>query len=170
MNLSLICCSLVSSVRIPNLTLSKTSDVTNSNLQPGHWVGAIRVVIKKSRLARTTLLLESSFGTVAEVLALKKVVDWIHFVPLTVDLASPIDAATLLHCHGLAFLSACQATTGDKISPMGPYRCWNTVCGLLWDCWYDVVDHRAWCGKGRIRTAVSERHKARLSGGCTSAA
>ena len=72
------------------------------------------MVIKKSRLARTTLLLESSFGTVAEVLALKKVVDWIHFVPLTVDLASPIDAATLLHCHGLAFLSACQATTGDK--------------------------------------------------------
>ena len=28
-----------------------------------------------------------------------KKVDWVHLVPLTADFTSPIDTATLLHCH-----------------------------------------------------------------------
>ena len=76
-------------------------------------------------------LLESSVGTVEEVLGLMKEVDWVHFACHGIqDPTSPTNSGLCLanerrltvsdiitlsrSCGGLAFLSACQTATGDK--------------------------------------------------------
>ena len=90
----------------------------------------IREVIKNSPSAHTTML-ESSDGTVEEVLSLMKEADWVHFACHGVqDATSPIDSGLCLadgrrlklrdmiavsRPHGgLAFLSACQTAMGDE--------------------------------------------------------
>ena len=90
----------------------------------------IRAVTRNSRSANTTLL-ESSVGTVEEVLALMKEADWVHFACHGIqDVTSPAesglclanerrlklrDIIALSRPHGgLAFLSACETATGDK--------------------------------------------------------
>ena len=90
----------------------------------------IRVEIKKLPSARTTLL-ESSVGTVEEVLSLMKEADWVHFACHGVqDPASPTSSGLCLadgrrlkisdvialsrSRGGLAFLSACQTAMGDE--------------------------------------------------------
>ena len=90
----------------------------------------IRAVIRNSPTARTTLL-ESSVGTVEEVLTLMKDADWVHFACHGIqDAARPTesglcladrrrlklrDIIALSRPHsGLAFLSACQTATGDE--------------------------------------------------------
>ena len=90
----------------------------------------IRAVTRDSSSART-ILLESSVGTVEDVLALMKEADWVHFACHGVqDAASPTesglcladqrrlkisDIIALSRPHGgLAFLSACQTATGDE--------------------------------------------------------
>jgi CHAT domain-containing protein len=92
----------------------------------------IREVIKDSPSARTTLV-ESSVGTVEEVLTLMKEADWCHFACHGIqDDASPTNSGLCLANRrrlklsdivtlsrdsrprgGLAFLSACQTATGD---------------------------------------------------------
>ena len=90
----------------------------------------IMAVIQNSPSARTTLL-ESSDGTVEDVLALMKEADWVHFACHGIqDTASPTesglcladrrrlkisDIIALSRPHGgLAFLSACQTATGEE--------------------------------------------------------
>ncbi|KAF8444075.1 CHAT domain-containing protein [Boletus edulis BED1] len=90
----------------------------------------ISTVIGNSPSARTTLL-ESSVGTVEEVLGLMKDADWVHFACHGVqDAAKPTDSGLCLangrrlkisdiiglsHSRGgLAFLSACQTAMGDE--------------------------------------------------------
>ncbi|KAF8553241.1 hypothetical protein OG21DRAFT_1414673 [Imleria badia] len=87
----------------------------------------IKAVIRNSPSARTTLL-ESSVGTVEEVLSLMKGADWVHFAchGIQDDVDSGLcladrrrlklrDIIALSRPHGgLAFLSACQTATGDK--------------------------------------------------------
>ena len=90
----------------------------------------IMAIIKESPSACTTLL-ESSVGTVDEVLALMKEVDWVHFACHgTQDASHPVNSGLCLADRrrlkisditalsrprgGLAFLSACQTATGDK--------------------------------------------------------
>ena len=90
----------------------------------------IKAVIGKSPSARTTLL-ESSVGTVEEVLALMKEADWVHFACHGIQGAeSPTESGLCLADQrrlklrdiigvsrprgGLAFLSACETATGDK--------------------------------------------------------
>jgi CHAT domain-containing protein len=90
----------------------------------------IRTVIRNSPSARTTLL-ESSVGTVEEVLALMKEADWVHFACHGIqDSARPTesglcladgrrlkisDIIALSRPHGgLAFLSACETAMGDE--------------------------------------------------------
>jgi CHAT domain-containing protein len=90
----------------------------------------IRAVIRKSPSARTTLL-ESSLGTVEEVLALMKDADWVHFACHGIqDDESPTESGLCLADRrrlkvsdivalsrprgGLAFLSACQTAMGDE--------------------------------------------------------
>ncbi|KAH0830160.1 hypothetical protein J3R83DRAFT_1509 [Lanmaoa asiatica] len=91
---------------------------------------SIRAVIESFPSARTTLL-ESSIGTVEEVLSLMKEADWVHFACHGVqDEVNPTDSGLCLADHrrlklsdiialsrprgGLAFLSACQTAMGDK--------------------------------------------------------
>ena len=90
----------------------------------------IRAVIRDSPFARTTLL-ESSVGTVEEVLDLMKGADWVHFACHGIqDAKSPTesglcladrrrlkisDIIALSRPHGgLAFLSACQTAMGEE--------------------------------------------------------
>ena len=90
----------------------------------------IRTVIRNSPSAPTTLL-ESSVGTVEEVLALMKEADWVHFACHgTQDSVSPTESGLFLadgrllkisdiialsRPHGgLAFLSACQTAMGEE--------------------------------------------------------
>ena len=90
----------------------------------------IRAVIRNSPSARTTLL-ESSVGTVGEVLALMKEADWVHFACHGIqDAAIPTESGLCLADQrllklrdiiglsrphgGLAFLSACQTAMGDE--------------------------------------------------------
>ena len=90
----------------------------------------IRAVIMNSPSSRTTLL-ESSAGTVEEVLALMKEADWVHFACHGIqDTASPTESGLCLANRrrlkisdilalsrsrgGLAFLSACQTAMGDE--------------------------------------------------------
>ena len=90
----------------------------------------IRAVIRNSPSARTTLL-ESSVGTVEEVLALMKEADWVHFACHGIqDVAIMAESGLCLadQCRlklrdiialsrprgGLAFLSACQTAMGDE--------------------------------------------------------
>ena len=90
----------------------------------------IRAVIRKSPSARTTLL-ESSVGTVEEVLVLMKEADRVHFACHGIqDATSPTHSGLCLANQrrltisdimalarprgGLAFLSACQTATGDE--------------------------------------------------------
>ena len=90
----------------------------------------IRAVIRNSPLAHTTLL-ESSVGTVEEVLDLMKEADWVHFACHGIqDTASPTESGLCLADQrrlkisdiislsrsrgGLAFLSACQTAMGDE--------------------------------------------------------
>ena len=90
----------------------------------------IRAVIRNSPSARTTLL-ESSVGTVKEVLSLMKEADWVHFACHGIqDAASPTESGLCLADQrrlkisdimalsrsrgGLAFLSACQTAMGDE--------------------------------------------------------
>ena len=90
----------------------------------------IRAVIRNSPLARTTLL-ESSVGTVEEVLTLMKEADWVHFACHGIqDAASPTESGLCLADQrrlkisdiiglsrsrgGLAFLSACETATGAE--------------------------------------------------------
>ncbi|KAI9573087.1 TPR-like protein [Boletus coccyginus] len=89
----------------------------------------IREVIRDSPSAHITLL-ESSDGTVEEVLSLMKEADWVHFACHGIqDATSPTDSGLCLadgrrlNLHdiitvsrprgGLAFLSACQTAKGD---------------------------------------------------------
>ena len=89
----------------------------------------IKEVIEHSLSAQTTLV-ESSVGTVEEVLALMKEADWCHFACHGIqDDASPSDSGLCLANKrrlklsdivtlsrprgGLAFLSACQTAAGD---------------------------------------------------------
>ncbi|KAF8436583.1 CHAT domain-containing protein [Boletus edulis BED1] len=90
----------------------------------------ISTVVENSPSARTTLL-ESSVGTVEEVLGLMKDADWVHFACHGIqDAAKPTDSGLCLangqrlkisdiiglsrSRGGLAFLSACQTATGDE--------------------------------------------------------
>ncbi|KAF8129600.1 TPR-like protein [Boletus edulis] len=90
----------------------------------------ISTVVGNSPSARTTLL-ESSVGTVEEVLGLMKDADWVHFACHGIqDAAKPIDSGLCLangqrlkisdiiglsrSRGGLAFLSACQTAMGDE--------------------------------------------------------
>ena len=90
----------------------------------------IRAVIRDSSSARATLV-ESSVGTVEEVLALMKEADWVHFACYGIqDATNPIDSGLCLADRrrlkvsdiiafsrprgGLAFLSACETATGDE--------------------------------------------------------
>ena len=90
----------------------------------------IRAVIGNSPSARTTIL-ESSVGTVEEVLTLMKEADWVHFACHGIqDAASPTQSGLCLADQrrlkisdiialsrsrgGLAFLSACQTAMGDE--------------------------------------------------------
>ena len=90
----------------------------------------IKTVIGKLPSARTTLL-ESSLGTVEEVLTLMKETDWVHFACHGIqDARNPTesglcladrrrlkltDMIALSRPHGgLAFLSACQTAMGDE--------------------------------------------------------
>ena len=90
----------------------------------------ISAVIGSSPSARTTLL-ESSVGTVEEVLDLMKEADWVHFACHGIqDAASPTESGLCLADRrrlkisdiialsrsrgGLAFLSACQTAMGDE--------------------------------------------------------
>ena len=90
----------------------------------------IRVTIRNSPSART-ILLESSIGTVEEVLAMMKEADWVHFACHGIqDTENPTesglcladrrrlklsDIIALSRPHGgLAFLSACQTAMGDE--------------------------------------------------------
>ena len=90
----------------------------------------IRAVIGNSPLTHTTLL-ESSVGTVEEVLDLMKEADWVHFACHGIqDAASPTESGLCLADRrrlkisdiialsrprgGLAFLSACQTAMGDE--------------------------------------------------------
>ena len=90
----------------------------------------IKAIIQSTPSARTTLL-ESSSGTVEEVLELMKEADWVHFACHGIqDTENPTDSGLCLADRrrlrlldiialsrprgGLAFLSACQTATGDK--------------------------------------------------------
>ena len=90
----------------------------------------IRTVIRNSPSART-ILLESSVGTVEEVLSLMKEADWVHFSCHGIqDAVRPTLSGLCLAnrrrlklsdiialsrpCGGLAFLSACQTAMGDE--------------------------------------------------------
>jgi len=87
----------------------------------------IRAVIRNSPSAHTTLL-ESSVGTVEEVLVLMKEADWVHFACHGIQDAAESglcladrrrlklrDIVALSRPHGgLAFLSACQTATGEE--------------------------------------------------------
>ncbi|KAF8436628.1 CHAT domain-containing protein [Boletus edulis BED1] len=90
----------------------------------------ISTVVGNSPSARTTLL-ESSVGTVEEVLGLMKDADWVHFACHGIqDAAKPTDSGLCLangrrlkisdiiglsrSRGGLAFLSACQTAMGDE--------------------------------------------------------
>jgi CHAT domain-containing protein len=90
----------------------------------------IRAVMRNSSSARTTLL-ESSVGTVEEVLTLMKEADWVHFACHGIqDAARPTESGLCLADRrrlkisdiialsrsrgGLAFLSACQTAMGDE--------------------------------------------------------
>ncbi|KAF8129527.1 CHAT domain-containing protein [Boletus edulis] len=124
----------------------------------------ISTVVRNSPSARTTLL-ESSVGTVEEVLGLMKDADWVHFACHGIqDAAKPTDSGLCLangqrlkisdiiglsrSRGGLAFLSACQTATGDEglsESRRGnPYRSGDVVCGLRWsDCdWHAPIAAR----------------------------
>ncbi|KAF8552649.1 TPR-like protein [Imleria badia] len=86
----------------------------------------IKAVIRNSPSGRTTLL-ESSAGTVEEVLSLMKEADWVHFACHGIQDAEDSglcladrrrlklrDIIALSRPHGgLAFLSACETATGD---------------------------------------------------------
>ncbi|KAI9573088.1 CHAT domain-containing protein [Boletus coccyginus] len=91
----------------------------------------IREVVKDSASAHVTLL-ESSDGTVEEVLSLMKEADWVHFACHGVqDAANPTNSGLCLADQrrlklgdmialsrprgGLAFLSACQTAMGDAV-------------------------------------------------------
>ena len=93
-------------------------------------LGHIMAIIQRSPSACTTFL-ESSVGTVEEVLALMKEVDWVHFACHgTQDPSRPVNSGLCLANRrrlkisditalsrprgGLAFLSACQTATGDE--------------------------------------------------------
>ena len=90
----------------------------------------IRAVIRGSPSARTTLL-ESTAGTVEEVLTLMEEADWVHFACHGIqDAASPTESGLCLADGrrlkisdiialsrprgGLAFLSACETAMGDE--------------------------------------------------------
>ena len=90
----------------------------------------IRAIIMNPHSARTTLL-ESSTGTVEEILSLMKEADWVHFACHGIqDTARPTESGLCLadgrrlkisdiivlsrSRGGLAFLSACQTAMGDK--------------------------------------------------------
>jgi tetratricopeptide (TPR) repeat protein len=90
----------------------------------------IRTVVQNSSSARTTLM-ESSVGTVEDVLTLMKDAEWVHFACHGIqDAANPIDSGLCLADQrrlklsdiisvsrprgGLAFLSACQTAMGHK--------------------------------------------------------
>jgi CHAT domain-containing protein len=90
----------------------------------------IKAVISNSRSAHTTLL-ESSVGTVEEVLALMKEADWVHFACHGIqDAQRPTTSGLCLADRrrlkisdiialsrprgGLAFLSACQTAMGNE--------------------------------------------------------
>ena len=90
----------------------------------------IRAVIRNSPSGGTTLL-ESSVGTVGEVLALMKEADWVHFACHGIqDAEIPTESGLCLADRrrlklrdiialsrprgGLAFLSACETATGDE--------------------------------------------------------
>jgi CHAT domain-containing protein len=90
----------------------------------------IRTVVQNFPSARTTLV-ESSIGTVEDVLTLMKDAEWVHFACHGIqDAANPIDSGLCLADRrrlklsdiisvsrprgGLAFLSACQTATGHK--------------------------------------------------------
>ena len=91
----------------------------------------ISAIIRNSTSSHTTTLLESSIGTVEEVLGLMKEADWVHFACHGVqDTSDPTnsglcladgrrlklrDMIALSRPHGgLAFLSACQTAMGDE--------------------------------------------------------
>ena len=77
-------------------------------------------VIRNSSSARTTTLLESSLGTVEEVLCLMKEADRDHFACHgTQDAESPTEKLSDMIAlsrprGGLAFLSACETAMGDE--------------------------------------------------------
>ena len=90
----------------------------------------IQAIVQRSVSARTTLV-ESSVGTVEEVLTLMKNADWVHFACHGIqDASNPINSGLCLANErrlkisdiialsrsrgGLAFLSACQTAKGDK--------------------------------------------------------
>ena len=90
----------------------------------------IRTVIRNSPSART-ILLESSVGTVEEVLSLMKEADWVHFACHGIQDAESATQSGLCLADGrrlkisdiialsrprggLAFLSACQTAMGDE--------------------------------------------------------
>jgi CHAT domain-containing protein len=104
----------------------------------------IRAVIRNSPPARTTLL-ESSVGTVEEVLALMKEADWVHFACHGIQDAAILAESGLCLADrrrwklrditalsrprgGLTFLSACQTAMGNEHLPDEPI---HIAAGML---------------------------------------
>ena len=117
-----------------NLRLLAVRQPPSDGLAPLRGVNTeveyIKAVIKDAPLTQT-ILLESSVGTVEEVLALMKEADWVHFACHGIqDGKAPITSGLCLADErrlkisdvialsrprgGLAFLSACQTATGDE--------------------------------------------------------
>jgi CHAT domain-containing protein len=128
----------------------------------------IRAVIRQLPSARTTLL-ESSLGTVEEVLALMREADWVHFACHGIqDDANRTesglcladgrrlkisDMSALSRPHGgLAFLSACQTAMGDEnltdeaihIAAGMLFAGYGGVVGTMWSISDELAPLVAW--------------------------
>ncbi|KAI9573121.1 TPR-like protein [Boletus coccyginus] len=154
-------------------------------------LGHIREVIRNSPSAHTTLM-ESSDGTVEEVLSLMKEADWVHFACHGIqDAENPANSGLCLadgrrlklrniialsRPHGgLAFLSACQTAMGNEyLSDESIHVAagmllvgYGGVVGTMWSISDSLAPRVARDVYGQL---FRNGTMARLSGGCASAA